>query len=199
MRRRLWALMVLSVSAAMLVTAIFEVGWGLFDLDFMLVLAALGYSVAGSIVLARTNATGVGGAMSIIGLSLLASGLIAWYTVEPTPGVRADVSGPLLPHVSPILVGAGSASWYSAFAGFGMPMAWFPTGTVPGRRWRWLNPLGFMVAALTLVFSLLSERVCLQATEAGCLSWAQNPIGITGIPTSERSARRSSPSLRSSA
>jgi hypothetical protein len=83
------------------------------------------------------------------------------------------------------MAGPSVAAWFGTFAGIGMLMAWFPTGTTAGRRWRWLTPLGVTVTALVIGAGLLSERVCMEVDVAGCISWAANPIGIRGVPNPE--------------
>ncbi len=180
MTRRLGAMAVLAaatglIGAALIVNPSALIGW-----DVTLLVAAAGFAVVGALLVARSAATRVGWALSLIGVSLLGSGLVAAATCRECPG------GPLeAVDISPITVGAGSASWYATFAGIGMLMAWFPTGAPAGRHWRWLTPFGVVVTVLVLGASLLSERVCMEGDEAACSSWAANPIGIEGVPDIE--------------
>ncbi len=180
MTRRLGAMAVLAaatglIGAALIVNPSALIGW-----DVTLLVAAAGFAVVGALLVARSAATRVGWALSLIGVSLLGSGLVAAATCRECPG------GPLeAVDISPITVGAGSASWYATFAGIGMLMAWFPTGAPAGRHWRWLTPFGVVVTVLVLGASLLSERVCMEGDEAACSWWAANPIGIEGVPDIE--------------
>ena len=172
MRRLLGIGLVTAATVVGLVTAVITGRVSLLGLDVMLFAASVAFVVVGIVVVARSAATRVGWALALIGLSLLGSGLFS----------RADGSGA---PVSPGLAGPSSAAWYGTFAGIGMLMAWFPTGTAAGRRWSWLTPFGVAVTALVLGSGLLSERVCMEATQGACLSWAANPIGIRGVPNVE--------------
>jgi hypothetical protein len=172
MRRLLGIGLVTAATVVGLVTAVITGRVSLLGLDVMLFAASVAFVVVGIVVVARSAATRVGWALALIGLSLLGSGLFS----------SADGSGA---PVSPGLAGPSSAAWYGTFAGIGMLMAWFPTGTAAGRRWSWLTPFGVAVTALVLGSGLLSERVCMEATQGACLSWAANPIGIRGVPNVE--------------
>lgn len=139
--------------------------------DVVLILAAMGFCVVGAVVIARTDASRIGWILSLVGLSLMGSGIAA-TVADPTP----------------LALTIGSAFWLLAFAGIGLLMTLFPSGTAPGRRWRWLGPTGAAVTVLAVVQSLLAEELCLVSGDSGCVTWVTNPIGIPGIPDPEFSA-----------
>jgi hypothetical protein len=154
-------------------------GANLLGFQGILVGAAAAFTMVGAVVVARSDAARVGWALSLIGVSLLTSGLLA------NGGGGAGDDGALATATSPMMVQAGSAAWWATFGGIGMLMAWFPTGVTAGRRWRWLSPFGLTVTGIWIAWCLLSELACMQADGAGCISWAANPMGISGIPNPE--------------
>ncbi|HEY5686660.1 MAG TPA: hypothetical protein VIY70_14950 [Acidimicrobiia bacterium] len=172
MRRLLGLGLVTAAATVGLVAAVITRSSNLQAFQVMLLVASVAFVAVGIVVVARSDATRVGWALALVGLSLIGSGLFS----------SADGSGD---PVSPGMAGPSVAAWFGTFAGIGMLMAWFPTGTTAGRRWRWLTPLGVTVTALVIGASLLSERVCMEVDGAGCVSWAANPIGIRGVPNPE--------------
>ncbi len=172
MRRLLGLGLVTAAATVGLVATVITRSSNLQAFQVMLLVASVAFVAVGIVVVARSDATRVGWALALVGLSLIGSGLFS----------SADGSGD---PVSPGMAGPSVAAWFGTFAGIGMLMAWFPTGTTAGRRWRWLTPLGVTVTALVIGASLLSERVCMEVDGAGCVSWAANPIGIRGVPNPE--------------
>jgi hypothetical protein len=182
MKRWLGPGLVVAATVVGLVGAVVMAGSSLLGFQGMLVASAVAFTMVGTVVVVRSDATRVGWALSLIGISLLASGLFA------TAGAGVGDDGAPTSGVSPIVVQAGSASWWATFAGIGMLMAWFPTGATVGKRWRWLTPLGLTVTSGWIALCLLSERVCMQSDDTGCVSWAANPIGIRYVPNPEYEA-----------
>ncbi|NIS29572.1 MAG: hypothetical protein GWO04_06200, partial [Actinobacteria bacterium] len=70
--------------------------------DVVLILAAMGFCVVGAVVISRTDAARIGWILSLVGLSLMGS------------GVAATMADP-----APLALAVGSAFWYSTFAGIG--------------------------------------------------------------------------------
>jgi hypothetical protein len=141
--------------------------WGDEEAVPTLVLAGLGFSIVGALVLARTGHR-VGWALCCTGLAILFSGVA---------GVLAD-SGELVGDA------LGGALWLSWFFFIGLLMFWFPTGEPLTPRWRWLLWMGVIGEVFSLTY-VVSEQLCADESESGCSAWVDNPIGIPGVPHPE--------------
>ena len=128
--------------------------------------------ILGSLILWKAGGNRVGWVFVAMGLSILLSGLTAGLGQQGLV-VLASLSG---------------AFWLSWLALIGLLALWFPTGHVPGPRWRWLERLGFLSVALLFLSHLFVERICLSSGGDGCLEWIDNPIGIAGVPNLEYEA-----------
>ena len=179
MRRWAGPGLVVAATVAGLTTAVVIAGSTLLGFQGILLASAAAFTTVGAIVVVRSDATRVGWALSLIGISLLTSGVLA------NAGAGIGDDGAPTSGISPIVVQAGSAAWWATFAGIGMLMAWYPTGTTAGRRWRWLTPLGLTATAVWVALCVLSEQVCMRSDDSGCVTWAANPIGIRGVPNPE--------------
>ena len=133
-------------------------------------LTAISYAPVGALIASRHPANPVGWLLSLFGLAICVShfsGQYAIYTLLAQPGslpagqAMAWISSWMLP----IIIGL-SVSY--------IPL--FPTGRLPGRRWRWLPWLtvAFVVVGVTL--SALSPGALV-----GVLGPIRNPLGITGF------------------
>ena len=137
--------------------------------DVVLLGAGVVFTTLGALILARTDGNRVGWVVSITGLALLASG-VASYFAE-----RGDLIAEAL----------GGALWLSWFFLIGLLVFWFPTGQPVSPRWRWVGWMGFVAEGLSLTY-LVSEQLCVETSEeGGCRAWADNPIGISGVPNPE--------------
>lgn len=128
--------------------------------------------ILGSLILWKAGGNRVGWVFVAMSLSILLSGLTSELSAQGLV-VMASLSG---------------AFWLSWLALIGLLALWFPTGHVPGPRWRWLERLGFLSLAVLFLSYLLTERVCWSAGADGCLEWIDNPIGIAGVPNPEYEA-----------
>jgi hypothetical protein len=182
-RRLLSQGLLIAATVVGVVGAVVVEGSSLLGLRGLLLASGLTFTMVGAVIVARSDAGKVGGALSLIGISLLTSGLLGDSAGTDVASAGAPISG-----VATILVQVGTASRWATFGGIGMLMAWFPTGATAGRRWRWLTPFGLTVTALWIALSLLSERVCVASDDSGCISWAANPIGLSGVPDPEYEA-----------
>ena len=166
------AILILLIGATCLVFLTFtDFGRG-FDVDYLLVLAAVVFTVVGALILHRADGNRVGWVMAAAGLALFAGGV-------------ADVLA------EDLLVGGGQwvdaisgALWLSWLVLVGLLMYLFPTGRAVTPRWRWLGWLGMVLAAMSLSY-VVSDQLCLEDGSGGCLTWVDNPIGIDGVPNPE--------------
>jgi hypothetical protein len=130
---------------------------------------AILFSALGPLILWKADGNRVGWVFSAIGLSILVSG----------------ITGGLADRGSLAFSAIGGGFWLGWIVGIGTLVLWFPTGYVPGRRWLWLQWLGFALVALTLFTYSFTDQICVGEGDVGCSSWADNPIGIPGMPNPE--------------
>lgn len=141
----------------------------------------------------------------VIGISLLA--VLGSYLVARRPGYRlgwvlawtsvlAGVTGVvnnLLPDPQPTLtvmegliaVVLGNFTWSAFFwTGLGMFLLLFPTGAVPGPRWRWVARVGWLSVLVGLPLELLNQHWCYSWGEVPneITTCVTNPIGASWIP-----------------
>jgi hypothetical protein len=136
---------------------------------FGLIGTAVLFSALGPLILWKANGNRVGWVFSAIGLSILVSG----------------ITGGLADRGSLAFSAIGGGFWLGWIVGIGTLVLWFPTGYVPGRRWLWLQWLGFVLVALTLFTYSFTDQICVGEGDLGCSAWADNPIGIPGMPNPE--------------
>lgn len=132
-------------------------------------IVVVAFALLGSLVLWRRPGNATGWVFAGMGISGVGSG------VAPEDGFLSLFSG---------------LGWFGFFflTVAVLPML-FPTGTTLGPRWRWLLRGAFAVFAAFAVLWLLQERICEQWAVQGnaCLSWSDNPIGISGVESPESS------------
>ena len=168
MSRRLTALVVVVVGVVLLAVVVIldpeitDVG------DLFLLLAAAVFTAVGALIIARSDGNRVGWVVSATGLAILGGAI---------PGYLSDQGGV-------VAIGVGGALWLSFLFLVGLLMLWFPTGRPLSPRWRWAGWTGFFFEAMSLTY-VVSERVCVDGDADVCRVWAENPIGITGIPNPE--------------
>ncbi|CAN5836655.1 hypothetical protein BH18ACT6_BH18ACT6_03950 [soil metagenome] len=166
-RRRLIAPSVIAVIGA--AGAIWQAAEGWVGFDALLLMAAVVFVAVGVIVLARASGNRLGWVLSLIGLSLIGAGIAELLNQ------KGLVAGEAI----------GGTLWLSWFVLAGFLFLWFPTGRVPSRRWRFLEWIGFVGAAVSLSY-LVAGEICLETNDDGiCTNWARNPIGIPAIPNPE--------------
>jgi hypothetical protein len=149
------------------------VGWweAIWDSDTLLNLGTmLLFLVLGHLVLWKAAGNRIGWVFSAIGLMFLGSA----------------IAGGLADRGSLAFEAIGGALWLGWIVLIGTLVLWFPTGQVPGRRWLWLQWVGFGLLAVTLFTYIFTEQICVDGSDAGgCAVWATNPIGIAGVPNPE--------------
>jgi hypothetical protein len=143
-----------------------SVGVTLDDLPVQIMMVL--FLALGPLILWKADGNRVGWAFSAIGLGLLLAALSA-----------------SLAELGMIAFSAiGGALWLGWIVALGTLVLWFPTGEVPSRRWLWLQWLGFLLVALTVLTYTFTEQICVDGAGT-CLEWVDNPIGISGVPNPE--------------
>jgi hypothetical protein len=148
------------------------VGWWPVQADvesLLMLLFMLLFLVLGPVILWKANGNRVGWAFSIIGLFLLCAAIAGGLADS---GVAA--AGAI-----------GGAFWLSWIIGLGLLVLWFPTGEVPGPRWKWVEWLGFFLVSMTFITYTFTEQICVESGGGDCVQWIDNPIGISGVPNPE--------------
>ena len=165
-----FAIVTLALLAALVVGGLvgwWEVTW---DSDTLLNLGTmLFFLVLGQLVLWKAAGNRIGWVFSAIGLMFLGSA----------------IAGGLAEQGSLAFEAIGGALWLGWIVLIGTLVLWFPTGQVPSRRWLWLEWVGFILLAVTLLTYTFTEQVCVDGSDTGCAVWAANPIGIPGMPNPE--------------
>lgn len=166
-RNRWAAIGLLLTGAACLTSIVLDRDSGLGD-EPLLVLAAAAFTVVGALILYRTDGNRVGWVMAATALSLFVG------------AVADNVSG----RGELVAQAVGGALWLGWFVLLGLLLYWFPTGRPVSPRWRFL---GWLAVALALVCAsyLVAERLCIEPEGNSCKTWADNPIGIPGVPNPE--------------
>lgn len=134
---------------------------------YFLLAASAAFTLVGALIIARTDGNRVGWVSSAIGLALLGSGVVGYFSDQ------GDVAAGAI----------GGALWLSWFALTGLLMLWFPTGHPVSPKWRWVGWLGFLVLLTALTY-VVSDQVCLEGGDP-CAGWVDNPIGISAVPNPE--------------
>ena len=62
---------------------------------------------------------------------------------------------------------------------------WFPTGSPPTPRWRWVEWLGGLALITFMLLGTFREQVCVLYRQGDCREFVPNPIGIPGVPDPE--------------
>jgi len=143
--------------------------WQLTIADLPIVATMLLFLALGPLILWKADGNRVGWVFSAIGLSILCSAL----------------AGGLSDRGLIVFEAIGGAFWLNWIVLIGTLVLWFPTGSIPSRRWMWLQWLGFALAGLTLLTYTFTEQICAEGAEVGCAAWVDNPIGVTGVPNPE--------------
>lgn len=79
----------------------------------------------------------------------------------------------------------GNAAWMGWIGSIFLLLMLYPTGHLLGGMWRFAGWLTVALVAFAVVATLFAEELCIEAGVEGCDLWADNPIGIAGIPYPE--------------
>jgi signal transduction histidine kinase len=131
----------------------------------------VGYSTVGALLASRNPGNPIGWVMMGVGVAFVVGGFsdeYATYTYVTNPGSLAGG-----------LVAAWVINWiYAAMLSFSPFFGLlFPTGRVPGPRWRFLVPATMAFGALAIVGSILTPTLVSDAPVP-----ILNPTGIAGFP-----------------
>ena len=132
----------------------------------------IGYSTVGALLASRNPRNPMGWLMMGIGLAFILSGLAdeyTTYTFKTNPG--------RLPFGSAAVVGSGTF-WMPTIAAIVLLVLLYPTGKVPGPRWRYLPRV---VAALTGLFVLANTLAPGVLPDAPTGITVVNPFGVHAL------------------
>src|SRR5215218_2540751 len=133
-------------------------------------LSALSYAPVGALIASRHPANPVGWLLCLYGLVISLSGFSAQYATyallarpDSLPGgeVMAWITSWILPIINGLTV------FYILL---------FPTGRLPGRRWRWLAWLSVAFVVVGVILAAFSPGALL-----GMLGPIRNPLGVEGF------------------
>jgi signal transduction histidine kinase len=167
-----WALAILLVGATLTLSALN----GSFSSDLLFIPLAiamvLGYSTVGALIASRTPRNPMGWLMMAIGIAFILSGFAGEYTTYTfvtSPG--------RLPLGNVAAVGSNSF-WMPTIAALVLLILLYPSGRVPGPRWR-LLPLAIgVLTVLYLAANLVVPGILQDAPEGVRI---QNPFGIHAL------------------
>ena len=167
-----WALAILLVGATLTLSALN----GSFSSDPLFIPLAiamvLGYSTVGALIASRTPRNAMGWLMMAIGIAFILSGFAdeyTTYTFVTRPG--------RLPLGNVAAVGSNSF-WMPTIAALVLLILLYPSGRVPGPRWRLLPRAIGVLTVLYLAANLVVPGI-LQDTPEGVR--IQNPFGIDAL------------------
>ena len=97
----------------------------------------------------------------------------------------AGVSGGVADRGIMVFHAIGGAAWTGWIGSIFLLLNWYPTGRSSSGVWAWVGRLTALLIGFAVIATLFAEQQCVEAGEDGCEIWADNPIGITGIPYPE--------------
>jgi hypothetical protein len=133
----------------------------------------LGYTTVGALLASRNPGNPIGWLMMAIGGAFVIGGFATEYVHYTYLTNRGSLPGGL--------VAAWIVNWIYAVMLACLPLLGllFPTGHVPGPRWRWLVPTTVALGIMTVLGSILTVGYVTD-TPAGLI--IRNPTGIEGFP-----------------
>lgn len=97
----------------------------------------------------------------------------------------AGVSGSVDSQAGALFNAIGSAAWMGWLGAIFLLLILYPTGHFLGGLWRWAGWLTLALVTFGVLGTLFSEELCIEAGLDACDVWADNPIGIEGVPNPE--------------
>ena len=133
----------------------------------------LGYTTVGALLASRNPGNPIGWLMMATGGAFVIGGFAAEYVHYTFLTNRGSLPGGL--------VAAWIVNWIYAVMLACLPLLGllFPTGHVPGPRWRWLVPTTVALGIMTVLGSILTVGY---VTDAPADLIIRNPTGIEGFP-----------------
>jgi signal transduction histidine kinase len=138
----------------------------------VLIAMALSYATVGAVLASRSPRNAIGWLMIVVGLSISITGFATEYTVY-----GYENTGDPVPTLGPLVALASNTFWLPMFASLILLVLLYPSGRVPGPRWRFVPPaiIGFCsVAFLAGLFYPGPIDLDVQVT-------IENPLGVQAI------------------
>jgi len=155
------------------------VGWWEPDDSLLEILSLLGtnlfFLILGVFIIRRADGNRVGWLFALMSIGMSLAALSGLLDGAGSFGNDGQVVSAML----------GGFFWFSWIFALGFLMLWFPTGTVAGPRWRWLQGGGSALVGLLLLNYVFAEELCTFPGVRTCLVWSTNPVGLHGLPDPE--------------
>ncbi len=97
----------------------------------------------------------------------------------------AGVSGSVGSQAGALFDAIGSAAWMGWIGALLLLLILYPTGHFLGGLWRWAGWLTLALVTFGVLGTLFAEELCIEGGLEACDVWADNPIGIAGVPHPE--------------
>lgn len=139
-------------------------------------LGIIGIGLVGAVLIARRPENAVSWVLGGVGFS---AGLTAL-----SAGLAQEIADPEPWQV--VWIAIGGLGWVvTFFLALGVFPLLFPDGSPPTPRWRWILWVGVPATTVAGLLHILQEQVCARSGPEGCVEWAANPVGISGVPNAE--------------
>jgi signal transduction histidine kinase len=131
----------------------------------------MGYSTVGALIASKNRTNRIGWLMVVAGISLALAGLGDEYLRFATETRPGSLPG------APIAALLSNLAWGPLFAVLTLVTLLFPTGSVPGPRWRLLPPAILALLGLGVVGLLLKPG----SIDASVTLRLENPLGVESL------------------
>jgi signal transduction histidine kinase len=138
----------------------------------VLIVMALAYATVGTVLASRSPRNAIGWLMIVVGLSIAITGFATEYTVYGYENAEDPV-----PVLGPIVALMSNTFWLPMFGSLILLVLLYPTGRVPGPRWRFLLPVIVGFCAMAFVVGILYPGELDLDVDVSI----ENPIGVPAI------------------
>lgn len=138
----------------------------------VLIAMALSYATVGTVLASRSPRNAIGWLMIVVGLSISITGIATEYTVY-----GYENTGDPVPVLGPLVALASNTFWLPMFASLILLVLLYPTGRVPGPRWRFVPPAIIGFCAVAIVVGILYPG----DLDLDVRVTIENPLGVQAI------------------
>jgi signal transduction histidine kinase len=138
----------------------------------VLIAMALSYATVGAVLASRNPRNAIGWLMIVVGLSISITGSATEYTVY-----GYENTGDPVPTLGPLVALASNTFWLPMFASLILLVLLYPTGRVPGPRWRFAPPAIIGCSAVAFVVGIIYPG----DLDLDVAVRIENPLGVPAI------------------